>query len=251
MRTFTIAAAQATSLKGDIFENVRRHTRLVAVAREYGADVVVFPELSLTGYEPTIAAETAIEPNDSVLAPLQELAEDSGVVILAGCPIRSASEKPYIGMLVFQPGQTVAVYRKRFVHSSEEPYFVASDDMVVFAVREMPIGVAICADIKQPRHAADAARLGAKVYAAGVATTPDETAEAATNMAAHAKNHGMLAVMANYASPTGGSPMGGHSAVWDETGRPLVRAEPRGEAVVLARSTPEGWAGIVAVPDAA
>ena len=137
-------------------------TSIVALAKRHGADVVLFPELSLTGYEPTLAAQCAASAGRPRSAPLKELADNSSVVILAGCPIRSASERPFIGMLIFQPGRPTAVYRKRFVHSSEEPYFVASDDTVVFPVRDMAIGAAICADIKNPIHSADAARLGGK-----------------------------------------------------------------------------------------
>ena len=109
----------------------------------------------------------------------------------------------------------------------------------------MAIGVAICADISNPIHPADAAGHGAKVYAAGVAKTPREIGDAAASMAAHAKKHRMLAVMANYASSTGGHPTDGSSAVWDETGELAARAEPQGEYIVLAQRTPEGWAGRV------
>ena len=49
-------------------------------------------------------------------------------------------------------------------------------------------------------------------------------------MAAHAKQHGMLAVMANYASPTGGLPSAGASAIWDETGNLVARAPRKGNA---------------------
>jgi predicted amidohydrolase len=248
MRTFSIAAAQSSSVRGDIAQNVRRHSQLVACAAQHDCNVVVFPELSLTGYEPTIASQAAVEATDGVLQPLQVLADGSQVVILAGCPIRSDCEKPYIGMLVFQPDQAVSVYRKRFVHASEEPYFVAADDTFVFSACGMAIGVAICADISNPIHAADAARRGAYVYAAGVAKTPQEIDVAAANMAAHAKKHGMLAVLANYASATGGFPTGGSSAIWNEAGELVARAEPQGECLVLARKASQGWTGSVVKP---
>jgi predicted amidohydrolase len=148
-------------------------------------------------------------------------------------------------MLIFRPHQHPAVYRKRFVHSSEQPYFVASNDRLVFPANGMAIGVAICADIKNPIHPADAAALGAKVYAAGVAKTPHEIVAAHDNMAAHARKHGMLAVLANHASPTGGNPSGGRSAAWNEAGELIAQAEAEGECIVVARNTPDGWAGDV------
>jgi predicted amidohydrolase len=251
MSPFTIAAAQSSSIKGAISQNVRRHAELVMTAREQQADVVVFPELSLTGYEPTIAADVAVAAHDSVLAPLRELSENAHVVIMAGCPIRSVVGKPYIGILIFQPGRDVVVYRKRFVHSSEERYFVASGDTVVLDACGTTIGVAICADIKNPVHPADVAKKGAKVYAAGVAKTPPEMDEAEANMAAHAKKHGMLTVMANHATATGDLPMAGRSAIWDETGRAIAQAAGPGECIVVAEQTPAGWIGRVVGPELA
>jgi predicted amidohydrolase len=248
MNTFTIAAAQSSSVKGDIPENIRRHAELVVLAREQGADAVVFPELSLTGYEPTVAALTAIDAHDSVLRPLQTLVDDLAVIVMAGCPIRSSHPRPYIGMLILRPGGSTAVYRKRFVHSSEEPHFVASDDSVVFVAGGTTIGVAICADISNPIHPADAARQGAKLYVAGVAKTPDEIGAAEANMAAYAKQHAMMTIMANYASPTGGFPTGGRSAAWDESGRLMARAQSHGECLVLACRAATGWTGRVVNP---
>jgi predicted amidohydrolase len=122
---------------------------------------------------------------------------------------------------------------------------VASDETIVFSAGGMTIGVAICADISNPIHAADAVRQGANVYAAGVAKTPGDMVRAEANMASHAKRHGILTVMANHASSTGGLPTGGRSAIWDEAGGLVVRAEPRGESVVLARRTNNGWVGSV------
>ena len=66
--SFTIAAAQSSSVKGDIEENIRRHCEIAALADSHGAHVIVFPELSLTGYEPTVAAELAVESAPGVVA---------------------------------------------------------------------------------------------------------------------------------------------------------------------------------------
>ncbi len=204
MSTFTIAAAQSSPIRGDISANIRRHETLVALAEAHGADVIVFPELSLTGYEPTLAAELAVEPSEEGLRPLSNLAQETGVVVMVGCPIRCGGERPYIGMLAFQPDAEVAVYRKRFVHTSEEPYFSAGEDTLVISAAGKKIGAAICADVNNPTHAADAARLGAQIYAAGVAKTPGDLDQAEANMASRAQQHHMLTLMANYTSATGG-----------------------------------------------
>lgn len=56
MPDFRIAAAQIPSRRGDIDANLATHATAMAAASRHGVSVLVFPELSLTGYEPTLAA---------------------------------------------------------------------------------------------------------------------------------------------------------------------------------------------------
>ncbi len=242
--TFTIAAAQSSSVKGGIAENVQRHCEFVELAVEHQADVVVFPELSLTGYEPTVAMELAKDANDDELVPLLELASRSGVTIVAGCPIRSTGDKPYIGAFIVRPHEQIEIYRKRFLHTGEERHFISSNDNVVLPCHGRSVGIAICADINNSTHPADARKLNATVYAAGVAMTPNGIDEAEDSMSHHAKQHRMLAVMANYASATGDHPMAGRSTIWDESGEVVAQAEGKGECLVLAEDSGH-WTGRV------
>ena len=56
---FRIAAAQVASARGDIVGNIAAHTAAIEVAAALGVSVLIFPELSLTGYEPDLATELA------------------------------------------------------------------------------------------------------------------------------------------------------------------------------------------------
>jgi predicted amidohydrolase len=243
---FTIAACQSSSIRGDVAENFRLHLDWVRFAAEHRADAVVFPELSLTGYEPSIAREVALTADSAELSALTELSRKLQVTVIAGCPVRgaSASGKPFIGAFIFRPDRPIAVYRKRFLHADEEQDFVGSNDCVVCEVSDQAIGVAICADIDHPEHAADARRDQATIYAAGVMMTPEGVARAESLMSTYAASHRMLAVMANHASPTGGYLTGGRSGIWDETGAPVAQANG-GDCLVLAKAGTAGWTGRV------
>ena len=241
--SFTIAVAQSSSSKGDIDENVRRHLMMVARAIENDVNVIVFPELSLTGYEPEIAAQLAIDASDHRLNPLQELSDRSGVTIVAGCPIRSNFNKPYIGALIFRRHLKIETYRKRFVHEDELPWFLPSDDVVVCASHGRHLGIAICFDVSNPQHAADTFRKGADVYVAGVAKTPDGIAKAEEQLAGYARRHQSPVVMANHATETGGSPTGGRSAIWNEFGNIIIRAPESSEHLAIAERSPDEWKG--------
>lgn len=243
---FKIAAAQSTSIAGDIVENVRRHAVFVRKAHDHDACVVVFPELSLTGYEPPIALKAAITRRDSVLLPLQNLSNELGMMIIAGCPIPSSDGKPFLGAFIVRPGRPIDVYRKRFLHPGEEQYFQASDDMVVCSFCGVEVGVAICADVNNPQHSEDTSKLGANIYSAGVAMTPNGIDEAESNLSVSSLRYGLLTVMANHASTTGGYSMAGRSAIWNEQGEIIAQAEGEGECLVIAEATPGGWRGHVA-----
>ena len=69
MESFRIAAAQSSSIRGDIEANVHTHVQFVQIAVDYSVNVIVFPELSLTGYEPEIAHNVVISLEDKRLIP--------------------------------------------------------------------------------------------------------------------------------------------------------------------------------------
>ena len=119
-----VAAIQSLSIKGDIAANVARHVALASQAAALGVRLALFPELSLTGYEPEIAAAAALRGADSRLAPLAALARRSGMIIVAGAPLRIEGAL-YIGALSFLPDGRVAEYTKQHLHAGEETVFAA------------------------------------------------------------------------------------------------------------------------------
>jgi predicted amidohydrolase len=128
---------------------------------------MVFPELSLTGYEPELAAGLTMTAEDGRLAPLKELSRAHGIIIVAGAPIASQSQKPYIGACVLAPDSS-AVYLKHHLHEGEDEFFLPGCGNRTIGVIGVTIGLAICADLAEPSHAAQAAQDGASVYAASV-----------------------------------------------------------------------------------
>lgn len=246
---FCFAVAQSSSVKGDIVQNVRRHVGYASSAATHGANVVVFPELSLTGYEPEIAADVAIDPSDTRLKPLQELSDEQSVTIIAGCPIRSHEPKPHIGAVIIRPRLPIESYRKRFVHADELPWFVASDDIMVCRSHGRDIGIAICFDVSNPTHAADLFEKGATCYVASVAKTPDGVDNAEKQLSHYASSYNMPVAMANHATQTGVFPTGGRSAIWNESGEVIARAPKSGEYMVIAEQVGDHWRGLVASAD--
>lgn len=126
MTALTLAAAQTLSIAGDVEANIARHRVFMQAAAEQGVQLLVFPELSLTGYEPTLAADLAIAPDAPVLAPLREMARELQLTAVVGMPIRLAPQADVlIGALVLGADGSLAVYTKQHLHPGEDVAFAA------------------------------------------------------------------------------------------------------------------------------
>ena len=121
-----IALAQTRPVRGDIPANIDGHVRLIEAAVARGAEVVAFPELSLTGYEPALAWELAVDVSDPRLEVFQRLSDARRVTLAIGLPTR-ATPRPRISLALFSPGASPWFYSKRYLHADEEPFFFPGD----------------------------------------------------------------------------------------------------------------------------
>ena len=118
-----IAAAQSTSVPGDVARNVAHHLRFGTIAAERGAQLLVFPELSLTGYELTIARSNAVRPDSPDLDPLRHLATHAHMTMVVGAPMLNDQDELHIAAFAIRPDGSVLTYTKEYVHQSEEGVF--------------------------------------------------------------------------------------------------------------------------------
>jgi len=240
-----IAAAQSTSVPGDISANVARHLRFGTMAAEHGAQLLVFPELSLTGYELSIARSNALRPDGSDLSPLRHLATDAQMTVVVGAPLLDDQGELHIAAFAIRSDGSVLTYTKEYVHQSEEGVFRSGPGGPALLVEDVTVALAICADATHPEHAARAAARGATVYAVGVMITEDGYARKAALLKSYALEHRMAVLMANYSGATGGSVSAGKSALWSEDGQLAAASTGNEEALVVGMKQNGVWNGIV------
>ena len=245
MTPVTLAVAQSL-VASDLAGSVGDHVRLATLAAEHGARLVIFPELSLTGYDLGLTEDDALEPADPRLEPLREAADSAEIVVVAGAPVLSPRGL-HIGALHLGPGRRVATYAKEHPHGDENRSFVPGDGGAPVSLGGELVAFAICADTMHPEHVARAVEGGATVYAASSFYTHACYDADAELLRSHARRHGVLVMMANLAGPVGDTSGAGGSAIWTGDGTRIACAPPDGEALVLARSTPEGWSGAVVI----
>lgn len=244
MTAFALAAAQSIAIAGDIPANLQRHLALMRAAAEEGVQVLVFPELSLTGYEPSLAAGLAIAPDDMVLAPLREMAQALRLTAVVGMPIRLAPEAGVaIGALVLGADGSLAVYTKQHLHPGEEVAFVPGQGGAVLGWGGELIALAVCADFSHASHSLAAVEARANVYAAGVLISEGGYATDSALLQGYAAEHGLLVLMANHGGPSGGYVCAGRSAIWADDGSLLAAVPGLGDALVIARRESGQWSG--------
>jgi len=157
-----IALAQINVTVGDIDGNLKRCLKAAADAK--GADVVVFPELAITGYPPE---DLVSRPDfvDRARAAVTEFAAVSPCSAVIGYVDR-CNRMPANAAAYVRNGAVEAVYHKRLLPNygvfDEERYFKAGDKDVVILVNGVPCGITICEDIWFAETTARLSRAGVK-----------------------------------------------------------------------------------------
>jgi len=214
----TVAVAQPACVPYDVAANAATHA---AVVRAADARVVVFPELSLTGYE----LDAPVVPEDHpALAPLVAACRETGTLALAGAPV----DGPHIGILAVDgvAGTVTVVYRKLYLSSSEQARFRPGPEPAVVTVDGRRLGLAVCKDTGVPEHWSRTAALGIDGYVAGTLMFAAETAEQDARGARIAAAHGVWVAFASFAGPTGDgyTDTAGRSTIWAPDGAVIARA---------------------------
>ncbi|GLW65092.1 hydrolase [Actinomadura rubrobrunea] len=221
----TIAVAQPACTPRGVAANAAAHAAAVRAAR---SRVVIFPEMSLTGYGLDAPAVTADDPR---LRPLVEACADTGSLALAGAPVAAgAGEGTHIATLAVDGAGARVAYRKMFLGGDEPDRFTPGREPVVLDVDGWRLGLAICKDTGVPRHAAATAALGIDVYAVGVLEHAHDTRVIDERMRRVAGDHKVFVAVASFAGAAGGGYARG-------AGRSRICA-PSGDVIAQAGAEP-------------
>jgi len=163
-----IALVQIQSKPGNVQANLTAHLNWVHKAIQQNCDAVFFPELSLTGYEPSLSSVLRIDPTDDILQPFQAVSNEAKITIGIGVPTKSNGETK-ISMVVFQPHTSCVMYSKQILHADEKPYFVEGDKQLIIELQGVKIAPAICFESLSSKHFESALSAGFDIYLATVA----------------------------------------------------------------------------------
>ena len=159
-----VAAVCMNAAVGEVEKNLDRIGSFVFEASERRAEIVCFPELSVTGYTlmrpvevyKTLAQEKAIER-------LVRMAQEAHLVLIAGLIEVSAGVKPYITQVVAGPEGLIGLYRKTHLSPAEKEVYQAGQDIEVFNWGNTTFGVELCYEAHFPEISTTLALMGADI----------------------------------------------------------------------------------------
>ncbi len=233
-----LALCQMNATVGDIDGNARRIATGIADARAAGADLVLFPELALTGYPPEdlLLREHFLTDTGKALHTLA--AQARGIVAVVGFPERA--QAVYNAAAVLREGQVQTVYRKVHLPNygvfDEQRYFTAGHEGVTINVGGCRIGLTVCEDLWLPgAPAAEEAQAGAQLIV-NVSASPYHAGKGLEReqlFAQRAREHGVSIAFCGLVGGQDELVFDGHSFVLDSDGKTIARGAQFAEELLI------------------
>ena len=233
-----LALAQMNTVVGDLDGNCERILGRLEEARSAGADLVLFPELAITGYPPE---DLLLRPGflRATAEALERVAaETRGLAALIGTP--HLDRDLFNGCAVCVDGEVRGIYRKMFLPNygvfDEDRYFQSGRELLLVRCGETLIGPTVCEDIWQPGPpATDLALAGAHVIA-NISASPfhlGKGSEREEMLATRARDNSCWIAFVNAVGAQDELIFDGHSLVLDGEGTIVARAPSFEEALLV------------------
>ena len=240
-----VALAQVDCVLGDVETNAQRARETIARARAQGADLVVFPELSLTGYAlGAVTEDVALALDEPVVTSMAAVAD--GVSVVVGC-VEQGAVQTYNSALWLEGGRVVHVQRKTHLPTygrfEEHKHFSQGTSLRAFETRLGRFALLICNDAWQAPLGWLTVHDGARVLIvpacssleASAGTDPAELErDWADLLRFHARFLQAWVVFVNRVGEEAGLAFWGGSCVVDPWGRVVAQAPRAAEALVMA-----------------
>jgi predicted amidohydrolase len=261
MSSLKVAVAQIQCVPADLSTNLAAHLYAIAAARGEGAELLLFPELSLTDYLAAPNCEAlALEHSADVLTRLAEAAD--GITVSAGFIERGEEGRFFNSQGLFRDGKLLGIHRKLNLPGygalrEDRVYSRGSDLSSAELASGWHAATLICADAWNPALPWLAALGGASLLLLPAASALgavggdfDNPRGWEINLAHSAMTYGLPTLFANHCGRRGGADFWGGSRILDASGYELARAGDAPELIIAELSTAAGQAARHRLPTA-
>ncbi|MDM7998569.1 MAG: carbon-nitrogen family hydrolase [Dehalococcoidia bacterium] len=231
-----VAVAQIVCEVGNVAANCATIQTMALRASEGRCDLIVFPEISDTGYDMHAIVEKASTWPSGPLQLLQELASGLGIWIVCGLSEREGDGVYNAVAIVDRKGQLAAHYRKAhlFTPAGEDRFLKRGSSLTLTSIEGMQWGIMICYDLRFPEMARSLTLKGAEVIVVPSAWPLPRINHWCTLLASRAIENQSYVIGANRAGSDGGTEFCGSSRVIDPYGVVAASAPEAGEHLLIA-----------------
>ncbi len=233
-KDISISLAQITTKQGNIAYNIEKHCEWIEKAGEYDTDYIVFPELSLTGYELKPSASLIFAMDDERIEVIKNCCFKKKINAIVGAPIRTRAGIIIGSFIILKNGCTM-IYSKQYLHEGEDNHFIPGSLNPMISDRNENLSFAICADTSHENHRKNAYENNASVYISSALITPDGYKEDTSVLQKMAEEYKMTVFMANYCGTTGGYQAAGGSCAWNSNGEMIGQLDREKEGLLIIR----------------
>ncbi len=245
MEETVYAVAQIQSVRENFQKNLDTHLQLIREAAKENAGFILFPEMSLTGYERELAADQSFTAEDERLDGLRQAAIEHHMVISAGGPLRIGGNL-YIASWIFLPEGKQEIYIKKFLHPGEEVFYESREDYDPILVRDGErISFAICYDLENDDHIRKVAEQYATMYTASIFYSSGGIDHGLDRLQHLAEQYRMPVLMSNYCGTCWDMTAGGRSSIWSDQGELIISADEHTPCLILGICAEGTWHGKV------
>ncbi len=163
-----LAVAQFDAVNGNLAHNIARHIELLAQAADAGVALVIFPELSVTGYCSSLLDKDpracAIDPMGGVLTDLRAACARFNIGAVVGAPVAGEQGLHLSAIAINRGGEVETIYYKMYLDGDEKRWFARGSQQRSLNIDGWKLGLGICYDSSFPEHARKYALAETDVY---------------------------------------------------------------------------------------
>ncbi|WP_372754332.1 nitrilase-related carbon-nitrogen hydrolase [Labilibaculum sp.] len=173
-----VAAISSKSRIGDVNKNLSTTISWIKRLDAQGVEFILFPELNLSGYTRDVAIlEKVLLAKEEVFGKLKECSKQSNAAFAVGFPDKEEEDKYFISHFVFHEGKILSSHRKTHLSANEKKTFTEGDQLPVFQVKGIGIGIQLCYETHFPELSFLQAQKGAMLLAMAFASPKESSQE--------------------------------------------------------------------------
>ena len=236
--SFRLAVAQFDAVSGDLDHNIACHIDLLERAADKEADLIVFPELSVSGYCASLLDRDVdtctIDPRGDRLSDLREACARRATAAVVGAPVKGENGVHLSAIVIGRNGAIERVYYKMYVDRDERRWFVRGTCPQQITLDGWNLGLGICYDSSFPEHARRYALEGADAYLVpGAFPLGRSDFRRTIYFPARALENTIYLAFANFVGAHDGLAYGGMSAIYGPDGRSRADAGPNNAGIAV------------------